>query len=77
MRIVMGHKITKLWPANSAKNPDAVLEQSQGEFDYVLIIGWDKEGCLDARSNLGLSNEQALWLVEEFKFKLIHGDYDE
>lgn len=68
--------VVKMYPANAAESADNVLEQSIGEFDQVLIIGWDKDGFLDARATIGLSDGgDMLWLIEAFKTKLMNGDY--
>jgi len=67
--------IVKIYPAGSAKDPDAVLEQAVGEYGAVLIIGWDKAGSLDVRSSTNLNHKDILWLMEVFKNKLLSGDY--
>ncbi len=70
--------VVKFYPKDAAKDADAVLEQAAGEFSEVLIIGWDKEGFLDARATLGLKDGgDLLWLIESFKMKLMSGDYQE
>lgn len=66
----------KFYPANAAENPDNVLEQAVGEYDSVLIIGWDKNGELDCRASMNLKDGgDCLWLVELFKTKLMNGDF--
>ena len=68
--------VVKFYPKDAAKDADAVLEQSLGGFSEVLVIGWDKEGFLDARATLGLKDGgDILWLIESFKTKLMAGDY--
>lgn len=70
--------VVKLYPKNAAASADAVLEQAAGDFSEVLIIGWDKEGTLDALATLGLNDGgDMLWLIEAFKHKLMAGDYSE
>jgi len=69
--------VVKFYPKNAADNPDNVLEQAVGEYSEVLIIGWDKGGFLDVRSNKGLQAKDCLWLIEQFKMKLIRGDYSD
>jgi hypothetical protein len=70
--------VVKFYPKDAAKDADAVLEQAQGNFSEVLIIGWDNDGMLDARATLGLKDGgDLLWLIELFKAKLIAGDYIE
>ena len=69
-------EITKFYPRDAAKDPDNVLEQALGQYQELLIIGWDTEGQLDVRGTLGLRDgAEALWLVEAFKTKLMNGDY--
>ena len=68
--------VVKFYASDAAKDPDAVLEQALGQFSDVLVIGWDKDGMLDARATLGLKDGgDMLWLIESFKRKLLDGDY--
>jgi len=47
-----------------------------GAFKSVLIIGWDKNGDLQARATLDLADGgEVLWLLEGFKFNLMTGVY--
>jgi len=70
--------VVKFYPKNAATSADNVLEQAVGEFSDVLVIGWDKDGSLDARATLGLKDGgDLLWLIESFKAKLMAGDYAE
>lgn len=71
----MADNVVKLYPANAAKKADNVLEQAVGNFEDVLLIGWDHNGDLDARATLGLDTSKLVWLMEVFKAKLIRGDY--
>lgn len=74
----MMDNVEKFYPADAAKNPDAVLEQAIGEFDQVLVLGWDKNGNFDGRASLGLKDGgEVLWLIEHFKFRLMAGDFEE
>lgn len=68
---------TKLYPKNSAENPDNVLEQAVGEYESVLILGYDKEGDLDIRASTNTTQERILWMMESFKQKMINGDYSD
>jgi hypothetical protein len=45
-----------------------------GQYDQVLVIGWNKDGDFDARATLGLKDgAECLWLREVFKHKLMSG----
>lgn len=67
--------IVKLYPKNSAKNPDAVLEQSLGQFDSVIVIGWNTDGELDVRASTNIDHKEILWMLSVFQTKLLNGDY--
>jgi len=71
----MSEKIVKFYKKNAAADPDIVLEQAIGNYDEVFIIGWDKNGILDARANLKMASKDILWVIEIFKSKLLSG-YD-
>ena len=58
-----------------ATNPDVVLEKAVGEYESVLIIGYDKDGVLDARASLNQDAKSILFMLEQFKNKLLNGDY--
>lgn len=73
----MSAEIVKIYPPGSAKNPDSVLEQAVGEYESVLVIGYDKDGCLDVRSSTNLECKDLLWLIDMFKMKMLRGDYFE
>jgi hypothetical protein len=74
----MSENVVKFYPANAAENPDAVLEQAIGQYEHVLILGWDADGEFDGRASLGLSEQaEVLWLIEWFKMKLLRGDFSE
>ena len=57
----------------AAIDPDVVLEEAKGNFGSVLVLGWDKEGALDARASMDLQNKDILWLIEAFKRNLVGG----
>ena len=69
--------VIKLYPKNAAENIDNVLEQAVGQYDDAIIIGWSKDGVLDARSSSGLKASEILWLVEIFKRALMSGEYSD
>lgn len=68
-------KVTKFYPKDATDNPDNVLEQAIGEYDSVLIIGYDKDEYLDARASTNLDHSQILWLIEKFKHNMLSGRY--
>jgi hypothetical protein len=69
-------KVVKFYPKDAAKNADNVLEQAMGQYDKVLVIGWDTDGNFDARATLGFKDgAECLWLVEVFKHKLMSGEF--
>ena len=63
----MVDNVVKIYPGNAAKNADNVIEQSIGEFESILMIGYDKEGHLDVRASTNIDRANLLWLVEQAK----------
>ena len=61
----------------AAQDPNQVLEAAKGEYESVILIGWDLDGEMDARASLNLTSGQILWLVESFKLQLLSGQYDD
>jgi len=58
-------------PFFTAYRPDDVLEQAKGEFQNLVIIGWNHDGELDVRASTNTSREETLWLIETFKRDLL------
>jgi len=71
----MADNVIKFYPLGTAKEPDSVLEKAVGNYDEVMIIGYDKKGELDVRATLGLEHKDFLFMIEVFKLKLLSGDY--
>lgn len=69
--------VVKMYPPNAAHSADNVLEQAVGVYDDVLLLGWDKDGALDARATSTLTGGQIVWLLNLFQNKLLSGDYGE
>jgi len=57
--------------------PDDVLESAKGVYEELIVIGFAKDGMLDVRSSHNVTERQALWTVEQFKRKLLEGEYGE
>ena len=68
--------VVQLYPGNVAENPDNVLKQAVGEYESLIIIGFDKNKDMDVRASTNLTTGQILWVIERFKHKLMAGDYD-
>lgn len=57
------------------KPADATLESNIGEFESILLIGYDHDGELRFASSANLDGANVLWLIESFKANLLRGDY--
>lgn len=58
-----------------ALDPNVVLKESIGQFESVIVLGYDTNGCLDARASLNLKRSDILWIIEYFKiFTLLPGE---
>ena len=64
-------------PIAPAMSADPVLKAAIGQYQSVVVIGYDSEGALDARASLNLRGHEILWLIEAFKLKLLNGEYAE
>ncbi|MES0444992.1 MAG: hypothetical protein ABUJ92_00465 [Desulfobacterales bacterium] len=70
-------KVTNLFPGTTAEDADSILKNASGKYRNVLILGYDKDGEFDAVSDGQLTECQALWLLEKFKTRLMHGYYSD
>ena len=68
-------EVIKFYPANAAKNPDAVLEQAVGVYDQVFVLGYDKDGELEVRASLNFKMREIFFAMDAFKHKVLNGDY--
>ena len=60
--------VVKLYPA---ADPDEVLRQAIGEYDSVVVMGWNKDGAFSGRSSLNIEVAEILLLVEIFKAAIL------
>jgi len=67
--------VIKLADLTPALSPDTVLTEAMGVYGEVVVVGYDKDGNLDARASLNLNSAQILWLLEAFKMQLLQGQY--
>lgn len=65
--------VVRLRPRD-ATDPDQVLEQAVGKYNHVVVVGVDSDGNFDARCSLGVSVEQAVWLLEKTKSMILTMD---
>ena len=71
------NNIVKFYKKGAAIDADAVLEQAVGNYNEIVILGWDKDGYLDLRVTSGTTIPGLLWLLELTKAKLINGDFSD
>jgi len=55
---------------------DKVLEEAKDNYGSVIVIGYDKEGCLDVRATNNLDQKECLYMTQKFITGLMVGDYD-
>ena len=73
----MSDNVFKFYPKDAAMKADNVLEQAIGQYEEVLILGYDGQGVLDPRATLTLTAAEILFIMEFFKNKLLNGDYSD
>ena len=59
--------VVKLHPPDPHEDPDNVINESLGVFDEVLVLGYNKDGELEARASTNMQSRDILWLLETFK----------
>jgi hypothetical protein len=64
--------VIKLRPA---LEPDEVLERAKGDFESVIVLGYDHNGDLDVRASLNIDHANVLWIIETFKLRLLGEAY--
>jgi hypothetical protein len=68
--------IIRFYPKDSGTNPDYILEQSIGQYESVVVIGFCKKcGELDTRASTNISFPEILWIIEQFRTFLLTGTY--
>lgn len=70
------NNVVKFYPADAAKNPDNVLEQSIGIFSKVIVLGADKDDLLEVRASTNFTIGEIIMCIEQFKYNLLSGVYD-
>lgn len=57
--------------------PNTVLDAAKDKLAFVFIAGVDTEGFSYFAANAGSAKDinEILYLVEQFKFKLLNGDF--
>ena len=55
---------------------DEVLDDSKGSFKDVLILGWDEEGVLNAKSTASLDLKEIVYMIEVFKAVIITAGHE-
>lgn len=58
-------------------NPDSVLEQAIGNYDYVVLVGVNKEGEIDFREGGNGTDDlaPAFMMLSKVAHKIMNGDY--
>lgn len=64
-------------PETEVLTPNQVLQTAIDDDSYssVLVLGWDKNGEIDARSTLDLGAANLILLMQHFQFRIHRGDY--
>lgn len=58
-----------------SRQPDVVLETEKGRFSALIVVGLDHEDTLRVAATTNLTYAEILWHLEDFKRKLLAGDY--
>ena len=67
LKVVPPANVQLLRPEN---DPDTILEDCKGLFDAVLIVGYDKDECLESHNTENLSFSDINTLIDAYKAEL-------
>ena len=57
-------------------SPNNLLDSAKSiEWDSVLVVGYSKDGGLDAFSTNDLTHERIVFLLRYFEHRILSGDY--
>lgn len=68
--------VTRIYTQKSSEDPDSVLEMSMGNYQSVLILGYDDDGNLAMSSSTNLNRMEILWMIEYCKIAIMSLDDD-
>ena len=66
--------VVNLMPENATANE--VLEDCKDNFKQVLILGWDENELMSAKSTSSLDIKEIIYMLEVFKSVLITSGHD-
>ena len=55
---------------------DEIFEDCKGDFKEVLILGWDHENLMKAKSSSTLDIKDIVYMIEVFKQALLNSGYE-
>ena len=55
---------------------DEILEDAKSNFKQVLILGWDENELMSAKSTSSLDIKEIIYMIEVFKSVLITSGHD-
>ena len=73
----MKSNVIKFRSKNPAEDPDQILEKAKGTYQDVILLGWNTESRMNVRASYGMSIEEMIYLVDQFKHNLLSGKYYE
>ena len=54
---------------------DEILDNCKGEYKQILVLGWDEEDMLKAKSSSTLDVKEIVYMMEIFKQALLSTGY--
>jgi hypothetical protein len=67
-------KVQKLYHLKSLPSADALMTQEIGEFQDVMLMGYDKDGCLRYCATKGLKVADLFYLMDNVKHDILTGN---
>jgi hypothetical protein len=74
----MTDNIIPLQVASDAEQADAILDEAKGQYEDVLILGWNKDGVMQVMSSDAfLTPKERFYILEAAKHDALRTTFEE
>ena len=68
--------IVDISQAKESDNPNFVLESAMDNYECLVVIGYNKDGFLEARGSTNMKQVELNWMLDQFKHSLLVGEFE-
>ena len=55
---------------------DEVFEDARGKYEKAIVLGYDNDGYLKVNTTGAMRTDEILWMIEQYKVRLLNGEYN-